>query len=105
MCFVTRCIQAISEKQNREESILMNGFRLSNLRYAGDRILFADEREGRQNFMNKIHEPNNNHGLEINTFKTKFGVMSKKNLRSKHVRKSKKNIKGLKVHIPQNMLK
>uniref|UniRef100_A0A8D8Y176 Craniofacial development protein 2 n=3 Tax=Cacopsylla melanoneura TaxID=428564 RepID=A0A8D8Y176_9HEMI len=65
---------------NLEEGISINGLRLNNLRYADDTIIFADTIEGLQRLMNKIHETSTQYGLDINTGKTKFMIISKKEI-------------------------
>ena len=58
----------------------MNGVKLNNFRYADDTIIFADTMEGLQKLMTKISETSNRYGLDINTNKTKFIIISKKNI-------------------------
>lgn len=64
-----------------EEGISINGLRLNNLRYADDTIVFADTLEGLQKLMDKITETSKQYGLDINTGKTKFMIISKKDIK------------------------
>uniref|UniRef100_A0A8D8XEP5 Craniofacial development protein 2 n=1 Tax=Cacopsylla melanoneura TaxID=428564 RepID=A0A8D8XEP5_9HEMI len=62
-----------------DEGISINGVHL-NLRYADDTIVFADTLEGLQQLMNKVTETSKKYGLDINTNKTKFMIISKENI-------------------------
>uniref|UniRef100_A0A8D9EQ38 Craniofacial development protein 2 n=1 Tax=Cacopsylla melanoneura TaxID=428564 RepID=A0A8D9EQ38_9HEMI len=66
--------------QDLEEGISINGFKLNNLRYADDTVVFANTIEGLQALMNKIYETSKKYGLDINTSKTKFMIVSKKQI-------------------------
>uniref|UniRef100_A0A8D8YBA7 Craniofacial development protein 2 n=3 Tax=Cacopsylla melanoneura TaxID=428564 RepID=A0A8D8YBA7_9HEMI len=63
-----------------DEGISINGVHLNNLRYADDTIVFADTLEGLQQLMNKVTETSKKYGLDINTNKTKFMIISKENI-------------------------
>lgn len=66
--------------QDLEEGISINGLKLNHLRYVDDTIAFADTIEGLQTLMSKIHETSEAYGLDINTSKTKFMIVSKKEI-------------------------
>jgi len=60
-----------------EQGISINGTRLNDLRYADDAVVFADAVEDLQILMDKITESSSRYGLDINTSKTKFTIISK----------------------------
>lgn len=68
-----------------EEGIYIKGTRLNNLRYADDTIDFADTIEGLQILMDKITESSIRYGLNINTNKTKFMIISKEDITGVHM--------------------
>uniref|UniRef100_A0A8D9EV91 Craniofacial development protein 2 n=1 Tax=Cacopsylla melanoneura TaxID=428564 RepID=A0A8D9EV91_9HEMI len=78
--------------QDIDEGISVNGLKLNNLRYADDTIVFADTIEGLQTLMNRIHDTSQMYGLDINTLKTKFMIVSKK------------PISGVNLYINQNRI-
>lgn len=61
-----------------DEGILINGERINNIRYADDAIIFADSLEGLQTLMTRITETSQHYGLDLNTRKTKYMVISKR---------------------------
>lgn len=61
-----------------DEGILINGERLNNIRYADDAVVFADSMEGLQTLMARITEISQNYGLDLNTKKTKYMVITKR---------------------------
>ncbi|KAL4120153.1 hypothetical protein QTP88_012884 [Uroleucon formosanum] len=68
-----------------EEGISINGTRLNNLSYADDAIVFADSIEGLQLLMDRITEASMRYGLDINTNKTKFMIISKEDITGVHL--------------------
>lgn len=66
--------------QDLEEGIAINGRKLNNLRYADDTIVFADSIEGLQALMTSIHNTSRQYGLDINISKTKFMIISKRQI-------------------------
>lgn len=68
-----------------EEGISINGTRLNNLRYADDTIVFTDSIKGLQLLMDRIIEASMRYGLDINTNKTKFMIISKEDITVVHL--------------------
>ncbi|KAL1447016.1 hypothetical protein WDU94_015647 [Cyamophila willieti] len=66
--------------QDIDEGISINGVKLNNLRYADDTIVFSDTLEGLQTLMIRVTETSRAYGLDINTSKTKFMIISKENI-------------------------
>lgn len=60
-----------------EIGIKVNGKILNNIRYADDTVIFADTSEGLQELVDKIVKSGDQHGLKINTAKTKTMVVSR----------------------------
>uniref|UniRef100_A0A8D8Q4X5 Craniofacial development protein 2 n=1 Tax=Cacopsylla melanoneura TaxID=428564 RepID=A0A8D8Q4X5_9HEMI len=63
--------------EDTNEGIPINGERLNNIRYADDTIVLADNLRGLQELVNKIAAVSREYGLEINSKKTKFMIVSK----------------------------
>lgn len=63
--------------QDIEAGILLNGERLNNIRYADDTVIFADNLASLQLLMDSVTSYSRQYGLEINTKKTKFMIISK----------------------------
>ncbi|KAL1446308.1 hypothetical protein WDU94_012325 [Cyamophila willieti] len=63
--------------EEEEDGILINGERINNIRYADDTIVFADSQEGLHRLVNKIAMISSKYGLDINSKKTKFMVITK----------------------------
>jgi len=62
--------------QDMEAGILLNGERLNNIGYADDTVIFADNLASLQLLMDRVTY-SRQYGLEINTNKTKFMIISK----------------------------
>lgn len=60
--------------------VLLNGERLNNIRYADDTVMFADTPESLRFLVDRVTMSSNKYGLDINTNKTKFMVISKANV-------------------------
>lgn len=63
--------------QDIEAGNLLNGERLNNIRYANDTVIFADNLASLQLLMDRVTSYSRQYGLEINTNKTKFMIISK----------------------------
>ena len=59
-------------------SLTLNGKSITNIRYADDTILLADNEQLAQNFLKSLHVESEKRGLTINMKKTKIMVFSKK---------------------------
>lgn len=69
--------------ENTEIGIKVNGKVVNNIRYADDTVIFADTPEDLQQLLDNIVESGDQHGLKINTLKTKVMVISRNhNLRA-----------------------
>ena len=64
--------------QDVEAGILLNGEHLNNIRYADDTVIFADSLASLQLLMDRVTACSRKYGLEINTSKTKFMIIRRK---------------------------
>ena len=55
-----------------------NGQAINNIQYADDTVILADNIDNLSRIMNNILEISNEYGLKINTKKTKFFIVAKK---------------------------
>ncbi len=60
--------------------IVINGEDINNLRYADDTVLPTGSAENQQTLLDHVNAVSNRYGLTINTRKTKFMVVSRKNV-------------------------
>ena len=67
----------ITEALENESGISINGNNITNLRYADDAVLVADEKEKLQSMLDKLNEVCKAYGMEINVKKTKVMVVCK----------------------------
>lgn len=63
---------------DRTEGININGQIINNLRYADDSVLLAESSEDLQILLNAVYASSIQYGLDMNTKKTKYMVVSKK---------------------------
>ena len=63
-----------------EEGVIINGVRLNNLRFADDTVVLATRMCDLQKLMDQLYEHSAQHGLQINTKKTKLVIFSKKTI-------------------------
>lgn len=59
------------------EGIMMNGELINNIRYADDTAIIASSLKDLQNLLQRISEVSENYGLQLNTSKTKWMLISK----------------------------
>lgn len=64
--------------ENLDIGIPLNGKKINNIRYADDTVLIADNFEGLKELIGKVWATSQSFGLDINTSKTKFMIISKK---------------------------
>lgn len=65
-----------------DKGIKINGVPISNLRYADDTVLLADNVEDLQTMLNRVTTIGNQAGLKINRNKTKFMVISRRKIQN-----------------------
>ena len=70
------CKEALEDE---EGGVTINGVKINNLRYADDSIIIARNEKELNSMVNKLNRISNNYGLKINSSKTKFMVVSKRN--------------------------
>lgn len=63
--------------EDMEVGIKVNGVWINNLRYADDTVLIADNMTDLQQLVNKVGERSKSMGLNINTKKTKYMIISR----------------------------
>ncbi|XP_073824763.1 FERM domain containing isoform X3 [Musca autumnalis] len=64
---------------NVQEGVLINNEYVNNIRYADDTTLIADNLSGLQNLVTRLTACSETYGLRLNTNKTKYMIISKKN--------------------------
>src|SRR2546425_12941823 len=68
----------IKEALKNEEGIKFNGVNVTDLRYADDAVLLADNRKNMQKMIDRLNETCKAYGMKINVKKTKVMIMNKK---------------------------
>ena len=68
----TAAVEEIFERMNVEAGININGVRLSNLRFADDIILFAENEEKLKDMLEDLNNEGKRDGMKLNKKKTKI---------------------------------
>uniref|UniRef100_A0A8D8VC16 Craniofacial development protein 2 n=1 Tax=Cacopsylla melanoneura TaxID=428564 RepID=A0A8D8VC16_9HEMI len=64
--------------ENSEEGILLNGERISNIRYADDTVLMANTPQQLQNLIDRVARASATYNMKLNTSKTKIMIVKKR---------------------------
>lgn len=66
--------------ENKTEGIIINGVTVNNIRYADDAVLLTNSLEDMQRLVDCVNDASNSYGLNINKKKTKYMVISPRDI-------------------------